>query len=136
MKQLKIIIADDNKDVVELYKGHIEKNSEFRILDMAFSSKEELEMIEKYNPDIVITDIIRKGEEVSGLDIILDYEKNKSITKFILITATDKQEVFWKCGYRMPSNIISFLRKPINWDSLIDELKKAEIEINSEKMLV
>ena len=77
MNKLKIIIADDNKQVAEFSKSFLDRVGKYDILGMAFTSKEEIELIQKYSPDIVITDIVRKGEDVSGLDIILKCEKEK-----------------------------------------------------------
>ena len=86
MKDLKIIIADDNKGISEQYKNYIEKNSNFKITDIAVSSKQEMEMIEKYSPDVIITDYIRNNEDISGIDIILDCEKNNINTIFACLS--------------------------------------------------
>lgn len=125
MEEIKIIIADDNKCNAELTKNYIEKNSEFKILDIATSSKEEIEMINKYNPDLIFTDIIRKGEDISGLDIILDSLKNGKKEKYILMTASTKTEILYKNNYKMPSNVVGYLKKPFDFKELIEELNKA-----------
>lgn len=126
MKDLKIIIADDNKGISEQYKNYIEKNSNFKITDIAVSSKQEMEMIEKYSPDVIITDYIRNNEDISGIDIILDCEKNNINTKFIIITGYGYSDIFLKCNRRMPSNVAGFISKPLaNWDSLIKALENA-----------
>ena len=123
MKQLKIIIADDNVAVAERYKYYIENYSNFKIIGIALSSEEEKKMLKEYSPDVVITDYIRTNEGTSGLDIILDYEKNKKETKFILITGYSYTDIFLKCNRRMPSNVVDFISKPIsNWENLIKAL--------------
>ena len=124
MKQLKIIIADDNVAVAERYKYYIENYSNFKIIGIALSSEEEKKMLKEYSPDVVITDYIRTNEGTSGLDIILDYEKNKKETKFILITGYSYTDIFLKCNRRMPSNVVDFISKPIsNWENLIKALE-------------
>ncbi len=75
LEKLDILIADDNVAVAKMMKEFIEKNSKFKILDIATSSKEQLEMMEKYSPHVILTDIMRKGEEISGLDIIQQKKK-------------------------------------------------------------
>ena len=105
MNRIKILIADDNKSVAELMKSFIEKNSDFKILDIATSSVEQLEIMGKHNPDVVITDIMRKGESISGLDIIRVCEKKDKKVKFILVTASDKRAFFRK-DEEIPRNII------------------------------
>lgn len=127
MNKLKIIIADDNRQIAEFEKSFLERIGQYNIVAIAFSSKEELELIEKYSPDVVITDIVRKGEEVSGLDIILKCEKEKKKVKFILVTASEMQDILCNNNYKLPTNIISYLKKPFAWDLLIKEVEKASI---------
>ena len=124
MKQLKILIADDSLAIAEQYKNYIENNSNFKITDIALNSKQELEMIEKYSPDVIFTDYIRKNEDISGLDIILNCEKNNINTKFILITGCGYTDIFLKCNHKIPSNVIEFINKPLsNWNCLIKALE-------------
>ncbi len=124
MEDLKIIIADDNKGIAEQYKNYIENNSSYKVMDIALSSKDEIEMIEKFSPDVIITDYIRKDEDISGLDIILNCEKNKLNTKFILITGYSYSDIFLKCERRIPNNIINYISKPFSdWNCLIKSLE-------------
>ena len=123
---MKILIADDNKTIAGMMKSFIEKNSKFKILKIATSSKEQLKMMKKYKPDVILTDIIRKGENVSGLDIIMDYEGQNRNEKFILVTASDKRE-FFRNDEEMPRNIIGYLRKPFEWNELIIQLQRADM---------
>lgn len=90
MDKFKILIADDNKALAGMMKSFIEKNSKFKILDIATSSAEQFELMGKHNPDLIITDIMRKGESISGLDIIRVCEKQDKRVKFILVTASTK----------------------------------------------
>ena len=112
---------------LNLKKSFLERIGQYNIVGMAFSSKEELDLIEKYSPDIVISDIVRKGEEISGLDIILKCEKEKKKVKFILVTASEVQDILCNINYKLPTNIISYLKKPFDWGLLIKEVEKASI---------
>lgn len=127
MDKLKIIIADDNRQIAEFSKSFLERIGQYDVLGIAFNSTEEIELIEKYSPDVVITDIVRKGESVSGLDIALKYEEEKKSVKFILVTASGMQDILYKTNYKLPSNVISYLKKPFDWDILIREVEKASI---------
>jgi len=133
MDNRKIIIADDNIAIANLTKEFIEKNSNYKILDIAKSSKEEIEMIEKYSPDIIITDVRRKGENISGLDIILECEKNNKNIKFILVTACDKNEIMYMNNYEIPSNIIGYLRKPFEWEKIIGIIQESNVLVKNEE---
>ena len=128
MNELNILIADDNVAVAKMMKEFIEKNSKFKIIDIAISSKEQLEMMEKYSSHVILTDIMRKGEEISGLDIILKAEKDNRKEKFILVTASHKREYF-RNEQEIPKNIIGYLRKPFEWNELIIQLQRAEMVV-------
>ena len=130
MEKFKILIADDNKALAGMMKTFIEKNSKFKIFDIATSSAEQFELMGKYNPDLIITDIMRKGESISGLDIIRVCEKQDKRVKFILVTASTKQE-FVKENGEMPKNVIGYLRKPFEWNDIIEELQKAALVIDN-----
>jgi len=130
MNSIKIVIADDHKGLADMMKNFIEKNSKFRVIDIATSSAEQLEIMGKHNPDVIITDIVRKGESISGLDIVRVCEKQDKKVKFILVTASTKQE-FVKENGEMPKNVIGYLKKPFEWNELIEELEKAELVIGN-----
>ncbi len=66
---IRIIIADDNKTICEFIKKALERYEEIEILGIANTDAEEIEMIEKFGPDIVITDLMR-NHKYTGLDII------------------------------------------------------------------
>lgn len=130
MNSIKIVIADDHKGLADMMKNFIEKNSKYRVIDIATSSAEQLEIMGKHNPDVIITDIMRKGESISGLDIVRVCEKQDKKVKFILVTASTKQE-FVKENGEMPKNVIGYLKKPFEWNEIIEELQKAELVIGN-----
>lgn len=124
-KSLKIVIADDNKSLAKFMKEFIEEKSDFNIYKTLSSSEEQLEVMQKENIDIIISDLMRKGESISGLDILLQAEKDGRKEKFILITASPKEEIMYKNNYVMPSNVIAYLKKPFEWNCLIEEIENA-----------
>lgn len=126
MKEIRIAIADDNKPMVEFMKQFIEERSNLKIYRTVTSSKEEIEMMNNDKIDLIITDIMRKGESISGLDIIKQAEKEKRKEKFILLTASSEKELEYLTNYKIPSNIIGYLKKPFfDWNIIITELEKA-----------
>lgn len=126
MKEIRIAIADDNKPMVEFMKEFIEERSNLKIYRTVTSSKEEIEMMNNDKIDLIITDIMRKGESISGLDIIKQAEKEKRKEKFILLTASSEKELEYLTNYKIPSNIIGYLKKPFfDWNIIITELEKA-----------
>lgn len=127
MSNVKIIIADDNKTLAELLKTYIEKNSNYKVLGVATSSKQQIELTNGLDPDVIITDIERKDEEISGLDFILDSENKNRKEKYIIVTASAKEEVLMKNNFEMPSNVLEYIRKPFDFEKILTILNNIDL---------
>lgn len=115
MRKIKIIIADDEKECADELFHNLLKYKDIDILGIANSDSEEVNLIEKLRPDVVITDLMREnGETWGGLDIIRKYANNNSV-KFLVTSYASKSLVFSK--YK---NIEGFIEKypSINYDEL------------------
>ena len=126
---MKILIADDYSELANLTKKYIETNSKYKIFDVVTSSADQLRVMEEEDIDVIISDDMRKNEDISGMDIILKCEEEKRKEKFILITGTEKDFLVNRETRELPSNVIGYLKKPIDWKMLIDVLQKAEEKI-------
>lgn len=81
----KILIVDDEKDIVELLKYNLEKE-DFKII-FAYNGNDALESIEKGNPDLIILDLMLP--EVDGIEIcrILKKDNETKDIPIIMLTA-------------------------------------------------
>ncbi len=85
---ISILIADDNAGIADYIKKIVENNSKFKIIGTAKDKKEEIEFIENFTPDVVITDL-KKGNSWSGLDIIEEVQNNyEKFPVFFIISAS------------------------------------------------
>lgn len=94
MKKTKILVADDNRNIVELVK------MEFEILDYdvvtAFDGEDALKKIEKEEPDLVILDVMMP--KINGFDICMklrDNPKYKDIPIVMLTAKSQEKDKFW-----------------------------------------
>ena len=122
MKKIKVLIADDNIEIAKMIKYKLEENIEFEVLDTCYSDNDEIKLIEKLDPDVVITDLVRNGRE-SGIDIIKMYKAKEKNIKFLVISASD-----FKAEY---INIIDvFIKKPIkDLEVIVKELYRLKKDI-------
>lgn len=120
MKRIRVLIADDNKQICQFIKKSIEGYSEIEILGMTYTDEEEVAMIEQLKPDIVITDLVRNGK-YSGLDIIKDYYKKENSPKFLVISADRKEYVIDK-----DLEVAGYIEKGRGFDFnlIINEIRK------------
>ena len=114
-------IADDNKEINSIIRSYLEKYEEIEILGCAYSSEEEIQLIENMKPEIVITDLMRKNT-LSGLEIIKKYKEKDKNLKFLVISGNSQFVDF---------NIMDgFIAKPIiNYELVIQELRKIKYSI-------
>ena len=69
--KIKVIIADDINKIAEDNKNIVSQNENVEIVGIATNGQEEMEMILKFNPDLVITDNKMKMELNNKPDFIL-----------------------------------------------------------------
>ena len=88
MKKTKILVADDNRNIVELVK------MEFEILDYdvvtAFDGEDALKKIEKENPDLLILDVMMP--KMNGFDVCMKLRDNPKYQNIPIIMLTAKSQ--------------------------------------------
>ena len=118
-RKIKVIIADDNVHFCKFIREYLEKYNDIEILGVANSDEDEIKMIEKLKPEIVITDLMR-NHRYTGLDIIKKYNDANSKIKFLVISADYKKDVITD-----ELNVAGYIKKPFNdYKVIYDELKK------------
>ncbi len=122
--QKKILIIDDDIDLVEAMRLTLE-NEGFIVID-AQDGHKGLEKIEKEKPDLVLLDVMMETQD-EGFHIAYQIRNNTETADLpiIMLTAVgqetgfsfdkDKDEDF------LPVN--QFLEKPVNPDTLIEEIR-------------
>ena len=119
-KKIRILIADDNKQICQFIKKAIESYPEIEIVGIAYTDEDEITMIEELKPDIVITDLVRNGK-YSGLNIIKNYYKRVTSPKFLVISADKKEFVIDK-----DLEVAGYIEKGhgFNFEQIIEEIRK------------
>lgn len=84
---VKILIADDNKYIANSMMEYVSEDTRYKLIGMSNDELSEIEMIEKFKPDVVMTDI-KKKIGWTGVDIIEHYQNRKNKPIFILVSAS------------------------------------------------
>jgi PAS domain S-box-containing protein len=115
----KIIIADDNKNNRKFLKGGF-ANSRIEVFE-ASNATEVLELIEKINPDALVTDILMPGMDGFQLS-----QKIKNNPKFshIPIIANSAAVMSFNHDMLEKAAFDDFISKPIDFNKLLILLKK------------
>jgi len=127
---LKLMIVDDEPIILQGIKGMVvDSKTAFTKIVTANDGIEALEMIEYFQPDLVITDI--QMPEMSGLEFIREAKK-RQVERFIILTGYD---VFEYARQAIQLQVVDYLLKPINEQELFSLLKKISVTMTDEKKL-
>ncbi len=111
MFKQKILIVDDDENIAELISLYLEK--EQYDTEMAFSGEEALQIVEAYNPDLLLLDIMLPG--IDGYEVCQQVRKTRDIPVIML---SAKGEVFDKVlGLKMGAD--DYIVKPFDSNELV-----------------
>ncbi|MBF0450842.1 MAG: response regulator [Candidatus Magnetomorum sp.] len=117
-----ILIVDDEQDIRDVLNISL-SDLGYHVLT-AESGEKALEIIDQFNPAIVLTDIKMPG--MSGIDLLKAIKRRASDTEVIMITGHGDMELAIQS---LKLNATDFITKPINDDILDISLKKVEEKI-------
>ena len=128
----KILIVDDEKDIVDLISYNLEKEGFVTI--KAYDGESALDLVKSAKPDIVVLDLMLPG--IRGLEVCKFIRKNPDTDALPIIMLTAKGEQVDKIlGFEMGAD--DYITKPFNVRELIARiravLRRAEVRPDSEK---
>ncbi|MEA4963906.1 sporulation transcription factor Spo0A [Lutispora sp.] len=96
LSKIKIVIADDNKDLCGILSEYLEMQDDFEIVGTAKDGLETLDLIISKLPDIVILDIIMPHLDGLGVLEKLNSMKLEKIPKVIILSAVGQDKITQK----------------------------------------
>lgn len=123
----RILIADDEKIVVDAVSIILEKNFDDVIFETARSGREAILKSDNFKPHIVLMDIRMPG--INGIEAIREIRKSDQDTLFIIMSAYEQFE-FAKEAVKL--GVIDYLLKPISKSTIISAIENAK-RISQEK---
>lgn len=127
----RLILVEDEEDVREGIVKEIEwSNYGFEVVETAENGKEAIEAVEKWLPDLVITDI--RMPFMDGLQLSAWLRDNYPTTRIIILTGFDEFEYAQKAIHL---HIDAYVLKPFPAQELIDVLIKLNHTIVEEAEL-
>ena len=57
-KKVKIIVAEDNRNLCQILQDYIQREDNFELLGVAYNGLEAWELIQKNEPDLIIMDLV------------------------------------------------------------------------------
>ncbi|GBF11050.1 sporulation transcription factor Spo0A [Tepidibacillus infernus] len=121
MSKIKILIADDNKEFVDLLKEFMLAQSDIEVIGVAYNGNEVLKILERETPDVMILDIIMP--HLDGLGVL---EKMKEIhfskpPKIIMLTAFGQENITQRA---VELGASYYILKPFDMDVLTNRIRQ------------
>lgn len=121
-----VIVADDEEELRRALIRRVDWESiGFTVVGETENGAEALELVEKYEPDLLLTDI--RMPFVSGIELARQVREVRPATQIVFLSGYDD---FTYAQQAIHYNIISYLLKPISAAELTEELKKIKIKID------
>lgn len=114
----KILVVDDEKDVVELIKFMLEKEG-YQVIE-AFDGKEGLEKAFQETPDLIVLDIMMpRMDGYTMHSHLLQNDITRNIPVIILTAKGQMKDLF-----AMAANIVVYMEKPFDPKVLREKVKQ------------
>lgn len=128
-----ILIVDDDKPLVQLFKEHIFlKGSERYVVKTAYNGNEALDIL-KTNPiDLIILDV--QMPVMDGLQFLAELHNRGIWLPVIILTSSKVDELEEKFNEFLEFGIVDYLQKPISLEELdrrIEEILRIRIDKDS-----
>ncbi len=114
-KKMKTIILDDEKPAIKILSAFVEKIPFLDLLLATTNAFEAMELINKENVDLLLSDI--EMPDITGIELLNSLE-----TKPLVIFTTAYEQYALK-GYEL--DIVDYLVKPIRFDRFLKGINKA-----------
>ena len=92
-KDTTITIADDNVDFAQILNKFLSNQEGIRVVGMAHTGEEAIDLIEKTNPDIALLDVIMPQLDGIGVLEKLDLLNKPRKTKFMMLSAVGQDAI-------------------------------------------
>lgn len=123
-----VLVVDDEIRQREAVIGNVEwQRAGFEVVGGAENGIEALDLLEKLEPDLVLTDI--KMPLMTGLELAKRTREIRPATKFVILSGYDDFEYAQEA---FKYNVIRYLLKPVSASELTEEFEKIGAEMDRE----
>lgn len=117
---IKVLIADDNKDFVEILHEYFDSLDDMTVVGAAYNGQETLEMIEAQMPDVVLLDIIMP--HLDGIGVLEKLNQiNAARPRIVMLTAFGQESITQRA---VDLGADYFILKPFDLETLSNRVRQ------------
>lgn len=120
-RPIRVLLADDNREFVEIVKEFIERQEDMSLVGVAYHGNEALELISREEPHVVLLDIIMP--HLDGLGVLEKLQYASQRPKIIILTAFG-QESMTQRAVNLGANY--YILKPFDLDTLGKRIRQLQ----------
>jgi len=127
-KEIKIIVADDNRNFCQMLQNYLQGQEGLRIVGMAHNGLEAWELIQTQEPDVIILDAVMPN--LDGLSVLERIKARTTMTrpKIIMITAFGQETLTHQA---MMLGVDYFILKPFDLGILGNRIRSLTQDMQS-----
>lgn len=129
-KKVKIIVAEDNRNLCQILQDYIHRDDEFDLAGVAYNGLEAWELIQKHDPELIIMDLVMPN--LDGLEVLERINTRTSVPrpKVIMLTAFGHETLTHQA---MIMGVDYFILKPFDLEILGKRIKTLtqDVEISN-----
>ncbi len=120
MKDVSILVVDDNKEFCQLLKEYLDEQENFNVIGIAYNGEEGIKLIQEKEPDILILDLIMPHLDGIG---VMEEMNNMGIkdVKTIVLTAFGQEGITQRV-VELGANY--YIMKPFDLDKLAERIRQ------------
>jgi len=119
-KTIKVIIADDNRNLCQMLRNYLQGQEDLSIVGVANNGLEAMELIQTQEPDVIILDLVMPN--LDGLGVLDRINARTTMTrpKVIMLTAFGQESLTHQA---MALGVDYFILKPFDLDIITKRIR-------------
>lgn len=121
LSKIKVLIADDNREFVDLLRDYLLDHSDIDVIGVAYNGNEVLNILEEETPDVMILDIIMPHLDGLGVLEKLRQYKFAKQPKIIMLTAFGQENITQRA---VELGASYYILKPFDMEVLVNRVRQ------------
>jgi two-component system, response regulator, stage 0 sporulation protein A len=120
MNKIKVVLADDNRELVHLLEDYLKNQDDMEVIGVAHNGKECLSLLSEQTPDVLLLDIIMP--HLDGLAVLERMREVEGASPHVIMLTAFGQEDVTKKAVDLGASY--FILKPFDMDNLVNQIRQ------------